>query len=40
MEVFIVKALAYHVIAEPNSEYEFLNWTGDIESSIISVNVL
>ena len=28
------------VIAEPNSEYEFVNWTGDVESSSNSVNIL
>ena len=28
------------VIAEPNSEYEFVNWTGDVESSTNSVNIL
>ena len=28
------------VIAEPNSEYEFVNWTGDVESSCNSVNIL
>ena len=26
------------VIAEPNSEYEFLNWTGDIESSSSTIS--
>ena len=25
------------LIAEPNSEYDFLNWTGDIESSSSSL---
>ena len=28
------------IIAEPNSEYEFINWTGDVESSSNSVNIL
>ena len=28
------------LIAEPNSEYEFLNWTGDIESSSSSLSVV
>ena len=28
------------VIAEPNSEYEFVNWTGDVESSSNSINIL
>ena len=28
------------VVAEPNSEYEFVNWTGDVESSSNSVNIL
>ena len=28
------------LIAEPNSEYDFLNWTGDIESSSSSLSVV
>ena len=28
------------IIAEPNSEYEFINWTGDVESSSNSVDIL
>ena len=28
------------LIAEPNSEYEFVNWSGDVESSSNSVNIL
>ena len=30
---FYSEGTSLSVIAEPNSEYEFLNWTGDIESS-------
>ena len=26
------------IVAEPNSEYEFLNWTGDIESSSSTIS--
>ena len=36
--VFYSEGTNLSVVAEPNSEYEFLNWTGDIESSSSTIS--